>query len=153
MCERNIDPLPLTCPQLGTWPATQACAPTRNRSSNLLVCRPALTLLEHLGKLLIHHCPLPSLLFPPEQNIFLKPLSFEELPSPFLWENPVNATVDLCLNLGNITSLLLGTARVSKRRKAYDFSPLMLFLAFAHVPMPTPSVCLSYNIHTIKFTP
>ena len=26
MCERNIDHLPLTCPQLGTWSKTQACA-------------------------------------------------------------------------------------------------------------------------------
>ena len=26
--ERNIDQLPLTCPQLGTWLATQACALT-----------------------------------------------------------------------------------------------------------------------------
>ena len=27
MCEGNIDRLPLACPLLGTWPATQACAP------------------------------------------------------------------------------------------------------------------------------
>ena len=26
MCKRNIDWLPLTHPQLGVWPATQACA-------------------------------------------------------------------------------------------------------------------------------
>ena len=26
MCERNIEQVPLTCPQMGTWPATQACA-------------------------------------------------------------------------------------------------------------------------------
>ena len=29
-CKRYIDRLPLACPQLGTWPATQACALTRN---------------------------------------------------------------------------------------------------------------------------
>ena len=31
MCKRNIDQLPLTCPQLGTWPTTQACPLTRNQ--------------------------------------------------------------------------------------------------------------------------
>ena len=30
--ERNIDGLPLTCPPLGTWPATQACALTGNQT-------------------------------------------------------------------------------------------------------------------------
>ena len=34
--------LPLVCPEYGTWPATQACALTGNRTSNTLVCRPAL---------------------------------------------------------------------------------------------------------------
>ena len=28
--KRNIDQLPLACPQWGTWPATQACALTGN---------------------------------------------------------------------------------------------------------------------------
>ena len=32
--------LPLSHPQLGTWPTTQACAPTRNRTSDCLVRRP-----------------------------------------------------------------------------------------------------------------
>ena len=32
MCKRNMDRLPLTCPQLGTWPTTQACALTGNRT-------------------------------------------------------------------------------------------------------------------------
>ena len=31
--ERNIDQLPLTCPQPGTWPSTQACALTGNQTS------------------------------------------------------------------------------------------------------------------------
>ena len=31
-CERNINWLSLTCPQLGTWPATQACALTGNQT-------------------------------------------------------------------------------------------------------------------------
>ncbi|KAF6104435.1 hypothetical protein HJG60_011365 [Phyllostomus discolor] len=34
MCERNFDGLPLACPHLGAWPATQACALTGNRTSN-----------------------------------------------------------------------------------------------------------------------
>ena len=34
-------------PQLGTWPATQACALNRNRIGDLLVCRPVLNPLSH----------------------------------------------------------------------------------------------------------
>ena len=30
MFERNINQLPVTRPQLGTWPATQACGQTGN---------------------------------------------------------------------------------------------------------------------------
>ena len=42
--ERNISVwLPLMCPQLGTWPETQACALTGNRTSDPLVCRPVLS--------------------------------------------------------------------------------------------------------------
>ena len=43
------------CPTLGTWPATQACALTGNRTSDLLVCRPAFNPLSHTnqGKILI----------------------------------------------------------------------------------------------------
>ena len=38
--ERNISVwLPLACSLLGTWPATQACAMTGNRTSNLLLHR------------------------------------------------------------------------------------------------------------------
>ena len=44
MCERNINQLPLTCPQLGTWPATQARALTGNQTGEPLVCRLALNL-------------------------------------------------------------------------------------------------------------
>ena len=43
MCEANINWLPLAHPQLGTWTATQACALTRNRTSDLLVHRSALS--------------------------------------------------------------------------------------------------------------
>ena len=39
MCKRNINLLPLARPQLGTWPTTQACALTGNRTSGLSVCR------------------------------------------------------------------------------------------------------------------
>ena len=49
--ERNINVrLPLTRPQPGTWPATQACALTGNRTSNPLVRRPALNLISHTSK-------------------------------------------------------------------------------------------------------
>ena len=40
MCNRYINWLPLTRSQLGTWPAPQACALTRNRICDLLVHRP-----------------------------------------------------------------------------------------------------------------
>ena len=42
MCKRYTDWLPFTHPQLGTWPATQACAPTGNQTGDLWVHRPAL---------------------------------------------------------------------------------------------------------------
>ena len=46
--ERNINVwLPLACPLLGTWPATQVCALTGNRTGNPLVVRPALNPLSH----------------------------------------------------------------------------------------------------------
>ena len=53
--ERNINVwLPLMCPELGTWPTTQACALTGNRTDDLLVHRPALSLLSHTSQ----SCPL-----------------------------------------------------------------------------------------------
>ena len=46
--ERNINVwLPLTCPLLGTWPTTQACALTGNWTSDPLVHRPVLNPLSH----------------------------------------------------------------------------------------------------------
>ena len=49
--ERNINVwLPLMRPLLGTWPATQACALTGNRTGDLLVHRPALIPLSHASQ-------------------------------------------------------------------------------------------------------
>ena len=49
--ERYIDVwLPLTRPLLGTWPTTQACALTGNRTSDLLFHRPALNPLSHTSQ-------------------------------------------------------------------------------------------------------
>ena len=48
LCVR--DQLLLTCPELRTWPATQACALTGNRNSDLSVCGPALNLLSHTSQ-------------------------------------------------------------------------------------------------------
>ena len=49
--ERNINVcLPLTCPQLGTQPATQACALTGNGTSDPLVPRLALSPLSHTSQ-------------------------------------------------------------------------------------------------------
>ena len=50
MCKRYMDWLPLTRPQLGTWPLTQACALTGNRTGDLWVCRPALNPLSHTSQ-------------------------------------------------------------------------------------------------------
>ena len=49
--KRNVSVwLPLTCPQLGTWPTTQACALTGNRTSDLLVHRLALHPMGHTSQ-------------------------------------------------------------------------------------------------------
>ena len=49
--ERNISVwLPLTRPLLGTWPATQACALTGNRTGDPLVCRLAFSPLIHTSQ-------------------------------------------------------------------------------------------------------
>ena len=49
--ERNINVwLTLVCLLLGTWPATQACALTGNRTCNPLVCRPGLNPLSYMGQ-------------------------------------------------------------------------------------------------------
>ena len=51
--QRNINMwLPLMCPLLGTWPATQACALTGNRTGDPLLCRLALNPLSHTS----HDC-------------------------------------------------------------------------------------------------
>ena len=42
--------LPLVCPLLGTWPATQACALTGSRTGHPLVHRPALNPLSHTSQ-------------------------------------------------------------------------------------------------------
>ena len=42
--------LPLACPPLGTWPATQACTLTGNRTGDPLVGRPALSPLSHTSR-------------------------------------------------------------------------------------------------------
>ena len=47
MCKRNIDLLPLTRPQPGTWPTTQACALTGNRTGDLAVSGTMPNLLSH----------------------------------------------------------------------------------------------------------
>ena len=49
--KRNINVwLPLVCPQMGTWPATQACALTGNLTSDPLVFRPAFNPLTHTSQ-------------------------------------------------------------------------------------------------------
>ena len=49
--ERNINVwLPLVCPPLGTWSATQACAPTGNQTCDPLVHRLALNPLSYASQ-------------------------------------------------------------------------------------------------------
>ena len=49
--ERNIRVwLPLVHPLLGTWPTTQACGLTGNRTSGPLIRRPALNPLSHTSQ-------------------------------------------------------------------------------------------------------
>ena len=49
--ERNVNVwLPLVCPQLGTWPTTQACALTRNRTHDPLFHRLVLNPLSHTSQ-------------------------------------------------------------------------------------------------------
>ena len=49
--ERNIDVwLPLPCSQMGTWPASQVYALTRNQTSNPLVHGPVLNPLSHTSQ-------------------------------------------------------------------------------------------------------
>ena len=49
--ERNISVwLLLAHPLPETWPTTQACALTGNRTSNPLLCKPALSLLSHTSQ-------------------------------------------------------------------------------------------------------
>ena len=49
--EKNIKVwLPLVHPQVGTWPATQACALTGNRTSDPLVHRLALNPLSYTSQ-------------------------------------------------------------------------------------------------------
>ena len=51
ICERHINWLPLSYPQLGTWPATQACALTRNwTGDDLSVRRLVLNPLSHTSQ-------------------------------------------------------------------------------------------------------
>ena len=49
--ERNINVwLPLVSPPLGTWPATQVCALTENRTGEPLLHSPALNPLSHTSQ-------------------------------------------------------------------------------------------------------
>ena len=50
MCKRNTVRLPLTRPQMGPWPATQAHALAGNQTSDPLVHRPALNPLSHTSQ-------------------------------------------------------------------------------------------------------
>ena len=74
--EKNINVwLPLAHPLLGTWPATQTCALSGNRTGDLLVHRPALNPLSHTsqGPQSILNFPLSVLYLP---IMLLSPCTF-----------------------------------------------------------------------------
>ena len=50
MRERYINLLPLICPQLGTWPTTQAPALTGKGTCDVLIDRLALNALSHISQ-------------------------------------------------------------------------------------------------------
>ena len=62
MCQRNIHWLPLAPPQLGTWPATQACALNSNRTGDLLVYNMTPIPLSHTSQLYFLICSTLKLL-------------------------------------------------------------------------------------------
>ena len=49
-CERDINQLPLSCPQLGTWPTTQTYALTGDQTGDPSVCRLAFNPLSHTSQ-------------------------------------------------------------------------------------------------------
>ena len=54
--KRNISmSLPVVCPRLGPWPATQACALTENGTNDPFFCRPALNSLSHTIQVSFQH--------------------------------------------------------------------------------------------------
>ena len=55
--KRNISVwLPFMCSPLRTWPITQACALTRNQTSDPLLCSPALNPLSHTSQVNLFLC-------------------------------------------------------------------------------------------------
>ena len=54
MCERNTNWLSLTCPQLGTWPATQAYAPTQLNQGPFSLWDDAQPTEPHQSRLVAH---------------------------------------------------------------------------------------------------
>ena len=67
---RNIHQLPLTRPQLGTWPATQACALTGNGTTNISLCGTMPSQLSHTGQ------GVPALFTEPSSSILLSQPAF-----------------------------------------------------------------------------
>ena len=67
----------LHVPPLGTWPATQACALTGNRTRDPLLCRPALNPLSHTNQGLIYKICIMSITFIITTEFKLK--SFDEI--------------------------------------------------------------------------
>ena len=75
-CEINIHLLSFTHPQLGTWPTTQACALTGNRTSDLSICRPVLNPLSHTSQGFLIFKPL-LLLGKKHQSKYLSALKYD----------------------------------------------------------------------------
>ena len=65
--ETSMCGCPLTCPLLGTWPTTQACALAGNQTGDTLVRRPVLSTRSHTSQgltfLFLAKCHFPELIF------------------------------------------------------------------------------------------
>ena len=62
-----MDQLPLAHLQTGTWPATQACALTKNQTGDLSVCGTVSNPLSHTSQGHIHYTFIPHTHTTPER--------------------------------------------------------------------------------------
>ena len=146
MCERNINWLFLTCPQPGTWPATQACALTRNWISKLPLCGTMPNPLSHTsqGCHLIFLCLLS--LSSPDSSKYVWHKS-DTMPTYLrvvilLHHSPVLRPLTLCL-------ALLG--HPSQQFLVRSISDLLVTPVFRMLPLSTDSTGLCSPVPSLPW--